>query len=323
MTASPFKYIALILIIFLLLISVSCTKQNDSVDISARKVKVVATIGMITDAVKNVGGNRVEVIGLMGPGVDPHLYKASARDLGRMFDADIIFYGGLHLEGKMADLFEKMQKRGKPAAAVSDGIERSMLLSSAQFQGAYDPHIWFDVALWMQAVETIRDSLCKIDSKHSTIYEQNAQKYLGELAELHEYVQVQVQKIPAKQRVLITAHDAFNYFGRAYGFEVRGLQGISTAAEAGTGDLRDLADFIVERRIRAIFIESSIPIRNVEAVKAAVKSRGFDIIIGGELYSDAMGSKDTEDGTYIGMVKHNIDTIVGAHLDGIVKSEQE
>lgn len=302
-------------VFFLILLSVSCTTKNNSVNISDRRIKVIATIGMITDAVKNIGGDRVEVIGLMGPGVDPHQYKATARDLGRMFDADIIFYNGLHLEGKMADLFEKMRDRGKTAVAVSEDIQPSVLLSFSQFSDAHDPHIWFDVTLWMQAVETIRDSLYRIDPEHSSLYKQNAEKYLQELAQLHEYVKSQAQKIPSGQRVLITAHDAFAYFGRAYGFEVRGLQGISTAAEAGTGDLRELAHFIVERKIPAIFIESSIPVRNVEAVKAAVKSRGFDVKIGGELFSDAMGSEGTEEGTYIGMVKHNIDTIVGSLLD--------
>lgn len=313
MTRSLLKYIRFF--IFTILIISSCTNQKNTADISERKVRIVTTIGMITDAVKNVGGNRVQVKGLMGPGIDPHQYKATSRDLSRMFEADIIFYNGLHLEGKMAEMFGKMQAKGKKTVAVSDGIERMALLKPSQFEGAYDPHIWFDVSLWMKAVEKIRDSLCKIDPKNSDLYQRNAEDYLSKLGELHNYVKSEAQKIPDGRRILVTAHDAFNYFGRAYGFEVRGLQGISTAAEAGTGDLRNLADFIANRKIPAIFIESSIPVRNIEAAKAAVKSRGFDVKIGGELFSDSMGSEGTEEGTYIGMLKHNIDTIVSSLLD--------
>lgn len=312
MISSLSKYISLV--ISAVLIISSCTKQNNPADISERKVKVVATTGMIADAVKNVGGNRCEVTGLMGPGIDPHQYKATARDLARMFDADIIYYNGLYLEGKMADLFEKMGERGKTAVAVAEGIEKSRLLASSQLYQAYDPHIWFDVELWIRVIEIIRDSLAGIDSKNANIYQQNAEIYLEKLIQLNQYVKSQAQKVPTEKRVLITAHDAFHYFGRAYDFEVRGLQGISTSSEAGTGDLRDLADYIVERKIPAIFIESSIPVRNVEAIKAAVKSRGFEVVIGGELFSDAMGSEGTNEGTYIGMVEHNINTIVSSLL---------
>jgi manganese/zinc/iron transport system substrate-binding protein len=280
-------------------------------DLSQRPIQVVTTIGMITDIVKNVGGERVRVIGLMGPGVDPHLYKASEGDVTRLAEADVVFYGGLHLEAKMAEVFERMQGR-VTTVAVTDKIDRALLLAPPEFAGAYDPHVWFDVRFWMQAVESVRDTLAQLDPASAGRYEANTRAYLAELEALHEYVAARAASVPADQRVLITAHDAFNYFGRAYGFEVRGLQGISTAAEAGTADVQGLAGFIAERKIRAIFVESSVPQRTIEAVQAAVRARGFDVRIGGQLFSDAMGDPGTPEGTYIGMVRHNIDTIVDA-----------
>jgi manganese/zinc/iron transport system substrate-binding protein len=287
--------------------------KADTSDIAGRPVRVVTTVGMITDIVREVGGERVSVRGLMGPGVDPHLYKASEGDVLRLGTADIIFYGGLHLEAKLAEVLERLGDR-VTTVAVTDGIDRSLLLKPAEFEGQYDPHVWFDVTLWMKAVEQVRDALSQLDPSNAETYRANAEAYLAELADLHAYVRAQAERIPPEQRVLVTAHDAFNYFGRAYGFEVRGLQGISTAAEAGASDVRGLADFLAQRQIRAIFVESSVPVRNVEAVQAAVRSRGWDIAIGGELFSDAMGSEGTAEGTYVGMVRHNIDTIVKALL---------
>jgi manganese/zinc/iron transport system substrate-binding protein len=282
-------------------------------DLSQRRIRVVATTGMITDVVKHVGGDRVDVTGMMGAGVDPHLYKASENDVLEFDQADIIFYNGLHLEAGMASVLERISEFRR-VVAVTDSIDRQKLLAPPEFEGAYDPHIWFDVALWMTTVEVVRDALVEMDPQNASLYGQNADSYLDRLEALHQYVQEQSNRVPSQQRVLITAHDAFNYFGQAYGFEVRGLQGISTATETSTGDVAALADFIVERQIPAIFIETSVPQRNVQAVQAAVKSRGFDLIIGGELFSDAMGNPGTEEGTYIGMVRHNIDTIVGALL---------
>ena len=275
------------------------------------KLRVVTTIGMITDIVKNVGGDRLEVTGLMGPGVDPHLYKASAGDVQRLTSAQLIFYNGLHLESKMADILAKMSGNTK-TVAVTDVVDRSLLLKPPEFEGQYDPHLWFDVTLWMKAVGTVRDTLSEFDSDNTLTYWSNAERYLAKLAELHEYVKVQAARVPPEQRVLVTAHDAFNYFGKAYGFEVRGLQGISTVTEAGIADVQELATFIADRRIPAIFVESSVSPRSLEAVKAAVKSKGFDVKIGGELFSDAMGNEGTPEGTYIGMVRHNVDTIVTA-----------
>jgi manganese/zinc/iron transport system substrate-binding protein len=283
-------------------------------DLSQRPIRVVTTIGMITDIVQIVGGERVQVTGLMGPGVDPHLYKASERSVILLGQADLIFYNGLHLEAQMGKVLERMQGYHVKTVAVTDGIDRELLLAPPEFEGAYDPHVWFDVTLWMKAVEGVRDTLVEVDPTHADLYQANAESYLAELEELHKYVKAQADKVPSEGRVLITAHDAFNYFGRAYGFEVKGLQGISTASEAGTADVQDLADFIAENQIRAIFVESSVPQRNIEAVQAAVHARGFDVQIGGELFSDAMGDPGTPAGTYIGMVRHNIDTIVTALL---------
>ena len=225
----------------------------------------------------------------------------------------MIFYGGLHLEAKMADVLERIADQ-RATQAVTDAIPRSQLLSPAQFDGQHDPHVWFDVELWQHAVEQIRDTLSELDPGSAELYRANADAYLAELRALDRYVAEQAARVPAERRVLITAHDAFNYFGTAYGFEVRGLQGISTAAEAGAGDVQALASFIAERRIPALFVESSVSPRTITAVREAVRSRGFDVEIGGSLFSDAMGDEGTPEGTYVGMVRHNVDTIVAGLL---------
>lgn len=311
----------IILCTIVLLASIGCDTKKQRDPSAPEKVNVVTTIGMITDIVKNVGGERVEVAGMMGPGVDPHLYKPTAKDLQRLNSAHIVFYNGLHLEAKVADVFAKMSGDTK-TVAVTDGIDKALLLSPLDFDGQYDPHLWFDVALWMKAVEKVRASLSELDQDGQTVYQNNAELYLVELAELHDYVKTQAERVPPEQRVLVTAHDAFNYFGKAYGFEVHGLQGISTATEAGIADVQELANFIAEQHIPAIFVESSVSDRSLKAVKAAVKSKGFEVQIGGELFSDAMGNEGTLEGTYIGMVRHNIDTIVKA-LTGETASTEE
>lgn len=277
------------------------------------RVNVVTTIGMIRDVVENVGGRHVRVVGLMGPGVDPHLYKASEGDVRRLFRADVIFYGGLHLEARMGDVLEEMGTR-TPSRPVTRRIPPEMLLTPPEFKGAHDPHVWFDVRMWAYTVDEVAQTLARQDPANADEYFANAQRYQGELRALDEYVRARAALVPEEKRVLITAHDAFNYFGRAYGFKVRGLQGISTAAEAGTADVQALAEFIATRRIPAVFVESSIPRRTIEAVQEAVRARGFDVQIGGSLFSDAMGNPGTPEGTYQGMVRHNIDTIVGALL---------
>jgi manganese/zinc/iron transport system substrate-binding protein len=287
-------------------------RQSTLPDLSgAETIRVVTTIGMISDAVENVGRGRVEVEGLMGPGVDPHLYKASEGDVRRLEAADVIVYGGLHLEAKMADVLERIGDR-RLTLACTDGIPRERLIDTGD--GQHDPHVWFDVELWQGCVREIRDTLAAADPGHANLYRANAARYLARLGELDGYVRAQTARVPPRQRVIVTAHDAFGYFGRAYGFEVRGLQGISTAAEAGARDVQELADFIAERRLPAIFVESSVSPRTIRAVQEAVRARGHDVQIGGSLFSDAMGSAGTPAGTYAGMVRHNVDTIVSALL---------
>ena len=291
----------------------ACSAAVEKGDVADRQIDIVTTIGMITDIVKNVGGERVSAIGLMGSGVDPHLYKASEGDVTKMANADIIFYNGLHLEAQMADVFEQMSENIL-TVPVTDEIDEAELLSWEGESGTYDPHVWFNVEFWVKAVEVVRDTLVEYDPGSADLYEANAASYLEQLKDLNQYIKDQAARVPEEQRVLITAHDAFRYFGIAYGFEVKGLQGISTETEAGTADVQDLVNFIVERKIKAIFIESSVPTRNIEAVQEAAKAKGQEVAIGGELFSDAMGTEGTMEGTYIGMVKHNIDTIVSALL---------
>ncbi|MDW8328210.1 MAG: zinc ABC transporter substrate-binding protein, partial [Anaerolineales bacterium] len=281
-------------------------------DLANRPINVVATVGMIADAVKNVGGERVNVTALMGPGVDPHLYKPTASDVQKLESADIIFYGGLELEGRMTDTFVKLARAGKPTFSVSEDIDPARLRQPIEFEGKYDPHIWFDVTLWQEAVRKINKELAALDPGSRDLYQRNTDAYLKQLDELHQYVKTQIAGLPESSRVLITAHDAFGYFGAQYGMEVRGLQGTSTATEAGAKDVQDLAAFICERGIKAIFVESSVPQATIEAVQAAAQARGCRVAIGGQLFSDAMGSEGTPEGTYIGMVRHNVDTIVKA-----------
>jgi manganese/zinc/iron transport system substrate-binding protein len=275
---------------------------------------ITTTVGMITDVVRSIGAGTVRVSGLMGPGIDPHLYKPSAGDINRLGDAGIIFYGGLHLEGRMVETFEKIEHAGKPTVAVTRDIPPERLHAPPEFAGAYDPHVWFDVSLWQIATQTIATELANHFPEDAATVEANAAAYLEELDALDAWIFEQATRVPEDQRVLITAHDAFGYFGARYGFEVRGLQGLSTATEAGAGDVQDLAQFIVDRRIRALFVESSVPRATVEAVQEACRAKGWDVLIGGELFSDAMGKDGTPEGTYIGMVRANVNTIVGALL---------
>ena len=275
------------------------------------RIDAVATTGMIGDAVARVGGERVRVVALMGPGVDPHLYKARAGDVRRIAAADVIFYNGLHLEAAMGEVFEEMAGRTR-TVAVTRGIPEGRLLAPPDFAYAHDPHVWFDVELWMEVVREVARALEAEDPSGAETYRANAAAYLAELAALDRWVERRVGELPPARRVLVTAHDAFAYFGRAYGVEVRGLQGISTAAEAGTADVQGLAEFIVARRLPAVFVETSIPRRTVEAVQAAVRARGFEVRIGGSLYADAMGDAGTPEGTYVGMVRHNVNTLVEA-----------
>lgn len=276
------------------------------------KVQVTATTGMIADVAREVGGTYVEVTGLMGPGVDPHLYKASQGDIRKLEQAKVIFYNGLHLEGKMTDILEKMSK-SKLVTAVAEKIPVEELHSGQETGGTeYDPHVWFNVKHWMRATEAVRDTLVEADPEHAEQYKTQAQTYLKKLEALDAEVREKIGQIPESSRVLVTAHDAFGYFGQAYGIKVMGLQGISTAAEYGAKDVSELRDFLVENQIKAVFIESSVPAKAMEAIIAGAAEKGHTVTIGGELFSDAMGAEGTEEGTYIGMVRHNVETIAAA-----------
>ncbi|MEM1125202.1 MAG: zinc ABC transporter substrate-binding protein [Bacteroidota bacterium] len=295
------------------LLLAGCVSSDEATpNLAERPIRVVATTSMVADLVTVIGGDRVDVEGLMGPGVDPHLYKASEGDVTRMAEADVVFYNGLHLEGRMTELFERMADRGTPTVAVAETIAPDRLLDSPDYPSSYDPHVWFDVQLWAQAARVTRDALAALDTTHAATYHTNADAYLASLDSLDAFVRAETARIPLNQRVLITSHDAFGYFGAAYGFEVLGLQGLSTATEAGIADVQQLATTVAERRIPALFVESSVSPRGIEAVREAVRARGFEVEIGGRLYSDALGSPGTEAETYLGTVRANVNTIVGA-----------
>ena len=276
-------------------------------------IAVVATIGMIGDIVEQVGGDRVEVTSMMGPGIDPHLYKASAGDVDLIANAEIVFFNGLHLEAQLGEVFEQLGDR-ITTVAVAEAVSEDQRIVVGTGVGTYDPHIWFDVELWAIAVDEVQRALTEYDPDNADGYKERAASYQEELVELDAYVAEQALLVPEDHRVLITAHDAFGYFAGAYDFEVLGLQGVSTATEAGAGDIQELAGIIVERQIPAIFVETSVSPRSIEALQEAVRDQGFEVVVGGALFSDAMGDADTPEGTYIGMVTHNIDTIVGALL---------
>jgi manganese/zinc/iron transport system substrate-binding protein len=302
-----FRHAICFLLAFLLGCAGSSTEDLDD----AGHVAVVCTTGMVVDLAQRIGGDRVRVIGLMGPGVDPHYYKASQGDLAKLDRADVIFYNGLSLEGKMQDIFGKMA-RIKRIVAVADAIDKADLLQPDELEGHYDPHIWFDVSLWSKTIDPVVRALSEIDSEGAESYQRNGDSYRKELYSLDAWVTEQIEQIPIGQRVLITAHDAFGYFGQAYGIEVMGLQGISTVAEYGVNDVTRLVDFISERKIRAIFVESSVPERSIEAVRQGCLQRGHTVSIGGTLFSDAMGGQGSGADTYVGMVRSNVETVVGA-----------
>lgn len=297
-----------------------CARTSDgtgaaSADVSGRTLNVVTTTNVVGDLVREVGGTHVELTTLMGPGVDPHLYKASEGDVRRMAQADLILYNGLHLEGKMTEVFEQMTRQGIPTAALArEALPDSVLIGSDEYASAFDPHVWFDVALWAQVARYVGETLAARDTAHAEHYRQAAAAYADRLDTLDAYAASELARVPAPQRVLITSHDAFRYLGRAYDLEVRGLQGISTTSEAGTRDVQALAAFVVERRIPAIFVETSVSPRGIEAVREAVRANGFDVRLGGTLYGDALGDRGTPEGTYPGAVRHNVDTIVDGLL---------
>jgi len=297
-----------ILFVVIAITLLGCKKDEKS----NNKLNVVTTTTMITDLVKNIGGDNINLQGLMGSGVDPHLYKASEGDVTKLVNADIIFYNGLHLEGKLVEVFEKMERSGKTPIALTDVIDKSTLIGSYYFASNYDPHVWFNIDYFISFGSEVSRVLQEKDLENAQLYEENWQNYYKRLLSLKSDISLKIEELPKEKRVLVTAHDAFNYFGRSYGFEVVGLQGLSTATEAGVQDVQKLSAFIIEKSIKAIFVESSVPKRTIEALQAAVKSKGHNVEIGGTLYSDALGNAGTDEGTYIGMFEYNVNTIVNA-----------
>ncbi|ALC87238.1 manganese transporter [Bacillus sp. FJAT-22090] len=299
-----------ILIIFsaVLFIAGCSNKSNDSIG-NEQKPLVVTTTGQIADAVREIAGDHVIVKSLMGPGVDPHLYKATQGDLQTLEEADIIFYNGLELEGKMSDIFEKM-KEEKTVRAIGDAILKNQILRNELHPELSDPHIWFDIEVWQQAVKEVTKTLVAEIPDNQDEFLKNEEVYFQKLNDLSKWADERINEIPKEQRVLVTAHDAFNYFGRSHGMEVRGLQGLSTDSEYGLKDIQNIVDFLVDQNIKAVFIESSVSDKAMKAVIEGAKEKGHSIQIGGELFSDAMGAEGTEEGTYIGMYKHNVNTIV-------------
>lgn len=273
---------------------------------------VVCSVGMVTDIVSQVVGGQGNVIGLMGEGVDPHMYKPTRDDVSQLLKADLVYYVGLMLEGRMADTFMKISRSGVPVYPVTESIEESYLLEPAGFNGHWDPHVWMDVAAWSQCVEVIEHSLCELDPANAESYRQNSKAYRARLSELHQYVKTVIATIPEEQRSLVTAHDAFGYFSRAYDIRVRAAQGISTESEAGVADINQLVDYMVTHQIPALFVESTVADKNLRAVLEGAASKGHTVRIGGELFSDAMGQPGTYEGTYIGMIDHNATTIARA-----------
>ncbi|MEM9595928.1 MAG: zinc ABC transporter substrate-binding protein [Acidobacteriota bacterium] len=292
---------------------VACAPQGpEAEDIGeGGPLQVVATTGMIADTATILAGDLAEVTGLMGPGIDPHLYKASESDVRKLAEADLILYNGLFLEGKMGDILVKMARQ-RPVVAVSEAVPEDKRREPPELEGQYDPHIWFDVALWAETLDPITEALVELRPEHGAELRSRRDELRGRLLDLDAWARGRIEEIPEERRVLVTAHDAFGYFGDRYGLEVVGIQGVSTLAEAGLQDVQRVVDLVTDRGIPAMFVESSVPQRTVEAVQASCRDRGHDVVIGGELFSDAMGAAGTPEGTYEGMVRHNVDTIVEA-----------
>lgn len=302
----------------LLLAAVGCSDNHDHGKNSLRITKkykgahpmqITCTTGMVADLVATIGGDQVKVSQLLGPGVDPHTYTPSPKDVKMLQSADIVFYSGLHLEGKMTELMESLTNR-IPTVGIGEYLPADRILKDEDL--ASDPHIWFDVALWSDAAPVVADALSQFDPKHAADYKTRAADYRKKLQELHAWAQNRIQEIPARQRVLITSHDAFQYFGRAYEVEVRGIQGISTDSEASIAKINELVRFIHDNKVKAVFVETSVNERTMTTLRDGCARKGHEVKVGGTLFSDAMGQPGTPEGTYEGMIRHNVNTIVDA-----------
>ena len=281
---------------------------GSSGSVARSRLRVVSTVGMVADLVREVGGAEVEVLQLMGSGVDPHLYQPTRDDVQQLMRADLVFYSGLMLEGKMADLFERLSSK-RPVLAVTRGLSEQKLLREAEANEDIDPHVWMDIRLWRDSLEVVAQALAEYDPGRASLYRERAAGYDQRLQRLHAYGESVMASIPPERRVLVTSHDAFRYLGQAYGLEVLGIQGLSTESEAGLQQINRLVDLLVERRIQAVFVESSVSSKSIMSLVDGARSRDHQVAIGGELYSDAMGMVGTYEGTYEGMMDHNLTTI--------------
>ena len=294
-------------------IFVGLTKEQE---ISQKdKLQVVATTTFLGDLLQQIGGDKIDLVTLMGPGIYPHQFQASSSDLNTLLHADIIFFGGLHLEAKLAEIFEKMEDGAITTIDTSRNIPKNKLHGWEDDEApdqVYDPHVWFDIDLWQIVADDVTATLQEMDSKHAAYYGENRRAYGEELSQLATYVTKRVNELPSNKQFLVTAHDAFNYFGTYTGMDVRGIQGFNTVVEAGTSDVSSIAQFIVDNEIKAIFVESTVSPKLIQALQEAVRAKGFDVQIGGELYSDSAGDAGSYEGTYIGMYYHNVDTIIDA-----------
>lgn len=304
----------LLLALFLLL--AGCAPEHSQSGASdghvTEALQIVATTGMVADVVRNVAGEHAEVVVLIKPGVDPHLYKPTRSDAERILNADMIFCNGLLLEGKLRDTLDRAATSGKPVYAITELLDHGMLLEAEDSPGLYDPHVWMDPIAWTRTIEVVRDRLSNAAPSASEAFAANALRYGAELESLHAYAVEVLSSVAEADRILVTAHDAFGYFGRRYGFRVVGIQGISTESEAGLKDIEDLVELIVSNNVAAVFLESTVPERNIRALITGASARGRSVVIGGELFSDAMGPENTYEGTYIGMIDHNVTTIARA-----------
>lgn len=298
------KILAVLLVSLLVLTGCKSAPNNPSTE-NDGKINVVATTTMIKDLVEIIGGDKVSVNGMMVAGVDPHLYKAKPSDVKAIQEAEVVAFNGVHLEAKLDDVLSGLEGSGKNIIKLEDALEPSDIINDDE-QGGHDPHIWFDVNLWKKSAQHVADKLSEFDAENKDYYQQNAAQYVSELVDMDTYIKNRIAEIPEQQRVLVTAHDAFAYFGRYFGVHVEAIQGISTQSEAGIADINKVSDLIVDRKIKAIYTESSVPKKTIESLQAAVKDRGFDVSIGGEIYSDSL----KEDASYIETYKINVDTIV-------------
>jgi len=305
----PLKWTLSLFILVSVALIAGCSTTKEPQVGKDGKINVVTTIGQIADPISVIGGEYVEVTSLMGPGVDPHLYNATTGDITKLEKSDIIFYSGLHLEANMTRVFEEL-KKNKAVLGIGDNLAPEKLLKDVN--GAIDPHIWFDIDLWREALEGATNKLAEMAPEHASYFNANKEDYFAQLDTLKQDSKTKLAEIPKEQRILVTAHDAFGYFGRLQDVEVIGLQGLSTEAEVGLTDIEDTIEIILQYKVPAVFIESSINPQSINAVIEGAKGHGLDIKLGGELYSDAMGDAGTPEGTYIGMYRHNVDTIYKA-----------